>query len=151
MLADRKFALVAFFGLSVLTTVFGQAPSAARPSARRSVWDGVYSVEQAERGGSLYNKECASCHEGGEEAPSLQGATFVATWNGQSVDDLFENIRHNMPPNDPGHLSKQQYADVVTHIFSVNKFPVGKAELPVEAEVMKNIQILQYAPSGRKN
>ena len=31
-------------------------------SETRSVWDGVYTEEQAKRGEELYRKECASCH-----------------------------------------------------------------------------------------
>src|SRR6266699_3119708 len=42
--------------------------------ATASVWDGIYSAEQAKRGESLYAKECASCHgallEGRGQAPA---------------------------------------------------------------------------------
>src|SRR5579862_6619407 len=55
----------------------------------RSVWDGVYSQDQAGRGKALYTKECAGCHgtelTGGEEAPPLTGGAFTANWNGLSV------------------------------------------------------------------
>src|ERR1700677_4631375 len=30
-----------------------------------SVWDGVYTAEQADRGKALYGKQCASCHGAG--------------------------------------------------------------------------------------
>jgi len=30
----------------------------------RSVWDGVYTAEQAKRGQPLYVKSCGSCHAG---------------------------------------------------------------------------------------
>jgi len=33
----------------------------AQPS-ERSVWDGVYTAEQAKRGEALYANNCASCH-----------------------------------------------------------------------------------------
>ena len=47
----------------------------------RSVWDGVYSADQAKRGQERYNAQCASCHgqtlEGGESAPPLAGGEFL--------------------------------------------------------------------------
>ena len=45
-----------------------------------SVWDGVYTDEQAKRGTPLYSQFCASCHgpdlTGGEMAPALAGGDF---------------------------------------------------------------------------
>jgi S-disulfanyl-L-cysteine oxidoreductase SoxD len=113
--------------------------------ADRSVWDGVYSEEQANRGESLYQKECSRCHgvslTGGEEAPPLAGGAFLANWNGTTAGDLFERIRTTMPPDAPGRLSRQQQADVLGHVFRANGFPAGKSELPRETEILKQIRI----------
>jgi mono/diheme cytochrome c family protein len=110
----------------------------------RSVWDGVYSEDQAKRGSELYAKQCASCHgaelTGGESAPALVGDGFLSNWNGTTVGDLFERIRKSMPQDDPGKLSRQQNADILAFIFSVNKFPVGKTDLDRETEVLKLIK-----------
>ena len=35
---------------------------AQEPAESRSVWDGVYTEEQAKRGEQLYRKECGTCH-----------------------------------------------------------------------------------------
>ena len=60
----------------------------------RSVWDGVYTAEQAKRGEGLYTQHCAACHGGtllgAEEAPALTGFEFGANWNGLTLGDLFE-------------------------------------------------------------
>ena len=52
----------------------------------RSVWDGVYTAEQAKRGQPLYVKACGSCHagdlSGGESAPPLAGGEFMSNWTG---------------------------------------------------------------------
>ena len=37
-------------------------------------------------------------------------------------------------------MSRQQIADVLTYIFSVNKIPAGKTELPRQAEMLNLIQ-----------
>jgi S-disulfanyl-L-cysteine oxidoreductase SoxD len=123
------FVMIAF-GLAAQTT--------------RSVWDGVYSEDQAKRGSALYAKQCASCHgaelTGGESAPALVGDGFLSNWNGTTVGDLFERIRKSMPQDDPGKLSRQQNADILAFMFSANKFPTGKTDLDRETEVLKLIK-----------
>jgi cytochrome c len=111
----------------------------------RSVWEGVYNDEQAKRGQALYNKECAKCHgdelSGGESAPPLAGAEFLSNWNGLTVGDLFERTRISMPQDKPGKLSRQQNSDILAYMFTFNRFPAGKTELPQQAEVLKQIRI----------
>jgi mono/diheme cytochrome c family protein len=120
----------------------------------RSVWDGVYTAEQAKRGQPLYQQHCASCHteqlSGGEEAPDLTGGAFLRSWNGATANDLFEKIRVSMPQNRPGSLSRQNNADVVAYIFSVNQFPAGKTELAHEAEQLKQIRFESAKPAEKK-
>jgi mono/diheme cytochrome c family protein len=111
----------------------------------RSVWDGVYTTDQAKRGQELYAKQCASCHgddlSGGESAPPLTGVAFLANWTGLTVGDLFERTRVSMPQNDPGKLSRQQNADIVAYMLSMNRFPAGKAELEKDTDVLKQIRL----------
>jgi S-disulfanyl-L-cysteine oxidoreductase SoxD len=116
----------------------------AAEAESRSVWDGVYTDEQAKRGEAVYRKECASCHgdslAGGESAPPLTGGAFLANWNGLTLGDLFDRIRKTMPQNSPGKLSRQQNADVLAFALSANKFPMGKAELSRQSEFLKEIR-----------
>ena len=111
----------------------------------RSVWDGVYSSDQAKRGKELYGKQCASCHSddlsGGESAPPLTGAAFLANWTGLTVGDLFERTRVSMPQNDPGKLSRQQNADIIAFMLSMNRFPAGKSDLEKDTDVLKQIRL----------
>ena len=113
--------------------------------ASRSVWDGVYTAEQAARGAALYANACASCHGtalgGGESAPPLTGGEFSSNWNGLTVGDLFERIRTTMPADRPGRLTREQDADIVAYMLSVSEFPPGKAELSRQTEVLKQIRI----------
>ncbi len=116
----------------------------ALTAAMQSVWDGVYTSEQAKRGHPIYNKYCASCHgdqlTGGEDSPPLTGGAFLANWNGLTVGDLFERIRVSMPQNRPGRLTRQQNADVLAYLLSANQFPAGESELPTETERLKQIR-----------
>jgi mono/diheme cytochrome c family protein len=122
----------------------------AQPASSRSVWDGVYTLEQAKRGEPLYAQHCGSCHgvalEGGEMAPPLAGGAFNANWNGLSMGDLFERTRISMPQSSPGSLSRPQYTDILAFMLSSGSFPEGKSELPRETEALKEILFQSEKP-----
>jgi mono/diheme cytochrome c family protein len=87
--------------IPVATLMVLQSTVRAQPT--KSVWDGVYTQAQADRGKQGYAEQCASCHgpelTGGEMAPALAGGEFLAGWDGLTVGDLFERIRISMPQN----------------------------------------------------
>lgn len=116
----------------------------------RSVWDGVYTDDQAKRGSKIYAEECAVCHgpelSGGEEAPPLVGAGFLSNWTTLTVGDLFERIRTTMPASNPGTLTRVEIADITAFLLSSNRFPAGKAELDRQTEVLKQIRINAEPP-----
>ena len=120
------------------------AIAAFTQDATRSVWDGVYTGDQAKRGQPLYLKHCASCHgdqlSGGEQAPPLAGGEFLSNWDGLPLGDLFERIRRSMPQDHPGKLSRQENADILAYMLAVNRFPEGKTELATATEQLKLIQ-----------
>jgi len=113
--------------------------------ATRSVWDGVYTTDQAKRGQELYGRECAACHgsdlSGGESAPPLAGAGFLSNWTGLTVGDLFDRTQKSMPQNTPGKLSRAQNADIIAYMLSANRFPEGKNDLDQQVEALKQIRI----------
>jgi mono/diheme cytochrome c family protein len=130
----------------VLTGLLGaMAAAAAQTPANRTVWDGVYSDDQAKRGLDVYKDRCISCHmeslDGGGVAASLVGNDFMGDWTGKSVGDLFRKTMLTMPADDPGGLKPEQLADCLAYIFSKNKFPSGQTELPNDAEALKLIRI----------
>ncbi len=150
-----KIAAVAIVGLAAVSTLYSVLRAQDAPSESRSVWDGVYTQEQAERGHSLYSQYCAECHGdtlgGGEIAPPLAGGDFLSNWNGLTVGDLFERIRRSMPKDDPGRLSRQQKADILTYIFNFNKFPAGKTELAHDTELLNQIRIEAAKPDPKND
>ena len=162
----RKVDPVGLFSAIVLLASIGVSPFFLRAQPQpyprqetssaesRSVWDGVYTEEQAKRGEELYRKQCASCHAetltGGESAPPLSGGAFLSNWNGLTVGDLFDRIRKTMPLNTPGKLTRQQNADILAFVFSVNKFPSGKSELQNKTELLKEIRVEMTKPDPKK-
>src|SRR6266566_5629112 len=154
-----RFSVLAIIGVAALAAATlraqtpTQAPATQTPAtqppaagaAAGTTKDGVYTDDQAKRGETVYQSECAACHgpelTGGEMAPPLTGAEFIANWNDMSVGDLFERIRVSMPANNPGALSRQQNADVVSFLLKFDKYPAGQSELPPQTEPLKTIKI----------
>ena len=128
----RAFSLLFFAACSIAAT-------------SRSVWDGVYTKAQAGRGLARYREECAKCHAenlmGGEDAPALAGDEFLPKWTGQTAGDLFELIRKTMPSEDPGSLSRREYADILAYLLGSNGFLAGEKELGNELAALKEIPI----------
>jgi len=124
-----------------LTGAFCRTLTAQAP---KSVWDGVYTEGQAQRGEGNYHKLCASCHGddllGEGQTPPLSGNDFKANWNGQTVDDLFEEVQAAMPADHPGSLTREQNADIIAFLLKSNQFPAGKSELLPDAASLKQIK-----------
>src|SRR5262249_4476408 len=124
----------------------------AAPAATgaRTVWDGVYTEEQAKRGEAIYRQSCAACHGdallGREMASPLTGPVFNSNWNGVMLGDLMERMRLTMPQTSPGSLSRQENADVLAYILSVGGFPAGDKELARQTEILNTIRFLAIRP-----
>jgi len=157
-----EIAAVAVIGLAAIGALYWTSDThgadfqdpPATSSQPHSVWDGVYTKEQAKRGGQLYRAQCAACHgemlTGGEAAPPLAGGEFLSNWNGLTVGDLFERIRISMPQDHPGRLSRQDNADILSYVLSANKFPAGKTELQRQTEALKEIRLEAAKPDEKK-
>jgi S-disulfanyl-L-cysteine oxidoreductase SoxD len=140
------FGVLAVIWLAGVTQFSARAEqAAAAPGASKTVWDGVFSQEQADRGAAAYKTACSECHgndlAGDGFAPALSGSDFMGNWNELSVGDLFERIRISMPPSGPSAVTPAQKADIVAHLMSANKFPAGTTELEPKTEVLKGIKI----------
>jgi hypothetical protein len=117
---------------------------------KRTVWDGVYTAAQAERGSTAYAQTCASCHaedlRGRSTAPSLIEESFLFLWSDKSVGDLFERTRMLMPSDRPGSLPAGTYADIMAFIAQKNGFPPGSTELGTDVGALKQILITEKRP-----
>ena len=127
----------------------GGAVLAATVQSGTSVWDGVYTEEQATRGQKEYQRECAQCHLddllGDGIAPALIGMPFHFRWSDLSVGDMFVAIRTTMPEGAPASLSRRGYSDIVSYLLRVNEFPAGDTELPTDVTELEQI-IIQVEP-----
>jgi mono/diheme cytochrome c family protein len=151
---NAKITAVAVVVLGALGAFYPALHAQEDASSSRSVWDGVYTEEQAKRGQPLYTQHCASCHgdslTGGEMAPPLVGGEFLSNWNGLTVGDLFERIRTTMPLSKPGKLSRDVNSDITAYMLNFAQFPAGQAELPRDTQLLKQIKIEATKPEKKQ-
>lgn len=129
---------------AVCAVALGQALFAAPHSAqysdgdRRSAWNGVYTTEQARRGETQYDEQCAACHQfdlqgDGLDIPSLASDEFRDDWDGKTLRQLFDLLSTSMPQQDPGSLEPAVYADILAYILEKNAFPAGGQPLTTDS------------------
>jgi S-disulfanyl-L-cysteine oxidoreductase SoxD len=134
-------ALGALLGALIAPLDAGEAVQ----TSPRTVWDRVYSDEQAKRGESLYLDECGRCHaetlSGGDFGPPVVGASFWEQWDGKPLTEVFARIRETMPQDNPGRLDASQSADVLAFLMKANGFPSGPAPLGSESASLNTITV----------
>jgi len=121
----------AFLRLCVLFSIAGSG-SVSPAAPQKTVLDGVYTSQQAERGQAGYAAQCASCHRadlGGFSGPPLKGDVFMDRWREFNLDVLFGLIKNTMPATNPGGLSEAAYLDITAYMLQANEIPPGPKEL----------------------
>jgi len=118
-----------------------------------SVWDGVFTEAQAERGQAVYPGPCGLCHgrrlDGAPDdpdmlsTPSLARARFLRIWEGRSLATLFEYTRATMPEANPESLDDQEYVDIIAYMLSVSGMPAGDDELEPDSQSLARFIIRQ--------
>lgn len=116
-----------------------EATAAEEPAGPEAM--SYYTPEQADRGESTYQSTCSFCHA----TSQFSGTTFMRSWGGAPVDQLYQLIASTMPYDSPGSMSRQQYTDVVAYILSLNDLPAGDTELPSDTEALSQIRIEEPA------
>jgi cytochrome c len=115
-------------------------------AADRTVWDGVYSSAQADRGKGDYQAFCASCHsddlsgaqDSSQRAPALKGSRLMSR---KDLGSLFAYIRKWMPADDRGSLDDKTTIDIVAWILQQNSFPAGAEDLKADPEALSKISL----------
>jgi mono/diheme cytochrome c family protein len=114
-------------GLSPVTTeeVAALMEEVADPDAPelRSIWDGVYTREQAARG------------------QQMARAYFLRVWDGRTLGSFFTYSKWTMPQANPGFLPDEDYAAIVAYALSLTGAPAGSTPLPTSARELGYIMI----------
>ena len=139
--------VVVALGTFVVAQGLSVAMRAQEPPKKQSIWDGVYTDQQAKRGETTYGRACEACHGADlsgdpvQEVPSLVWDAFLAQWSDRTVKDLYETIKRSMPRDAPGSLNARAYADVIAYMLQSNRIPSGMKELSLNPDAQSLIVI----------
>lgn len=129
-------------------TVNVQAGAAQQPTAAadKKIWDGVYTMAQAERGRPRFEASCIRCHNtqliGSERGPALKGNGFWSKYENDSLASLYTLIRDTMPRDGgAGVVSDEVKIDILAYILMRNDVPPGSEELKLNANALEGIKI----------
>jgi mono/diheme cytochrome c family protein len=123
----------AVYALRATTQADGAAATPSRGAA--GTVPVSFTADQVVSGAEIYDRRCADCHgstlDNGEfgGAP-LNGAYFRQHWGGGTVAALVAFAKAKMPPDRPGSLTDQNYADLTAFLLDANGYPKGDKELP---------------------
>jgi mono/diheme cytochrome c family protein len=105
-----------------------------------SAADGVYTTEQATRGERTARTSCFPCHTPAEWSdPGL-----IDMSSGGDLGEMYQFIRSQMPPNNPGGLRSDQYANVFAYMLKLRGASPGETELPGDPDELRRV----FAPPG---
>jgi mono/diheme cytochrome c family protein len=105
-----------------------------------------FTADQVGRGSDIYADRCVQCHgdtlDNGEfgGAP-LNGKYFKQHWGGGSVAALVAYMKAKMPPDRPGSLTDQSYADLASFLLDNNDYPKGDKELPPDTASQQKLSL----------
>jgi mono/diheme cytochrome c family protein len=105
-----------------------------------------FTADQVTRGSDIYADRCVQCHgdtlDNGEfgGAP-LNGKYFKQHWGGGTAAGLVAFMKAKMPPDRPGSLTDQSYADLTAFLLDSNDYPKGDKELPPDAPSQQKLSL----------
>lgn len=96
----------------------------------------VYTAVQAEAGEAVFRGTCGNCHS----TSQFLGPSFDVVWAGRRVFEFFDQLRSTMPLDNPGGLSRAEYAGVIAYILKLNDYPAGDVPLPEDDESLRKLK-----------
>jgi mono/diheme cytochrome c family protein len=132
--------------LLVLSAALPLALTAARAQDAAATTPATFTQAQVEGGRASYSQFCVDCHganhdDGEFGGAPLKGTAFKDKWFGVTADALYGFVSTAMPPDRPGKLNPQTYADLVAYILSRNGVQPGASELPSDLEKLATLTV----------
>jgi len=153
MATTPRHALAVAGGVLLAAVVCAGTPSRALAAGQhfqpfKTVWTGVYTREQADRGKSAAAQTCSRCHgvdlKGGT-APGLTRAAFFDRWHDLKLLDTIVYIQSAMPHGHDFFVSSDSARDIVAFMLQESGVPAGHEPTPKDAEALANILITRPA------
>jgi S-disulfanyl-L-cysteine oxidoreductase SoxD len=124
-----------------MATIASAAPMTAsayqQTDTARTSMDGVYTTAQATSGSDVFAAQCRSCH-----SPTVHsGPAFRTKWFGHTLGELYGYMRREMPKNDPGSMSDDDYAKALAYLLRINGMPAGTRMLSSDSATLHRIRL----------
>ena len=106
----------------------------------------TFTADQVTTGSDIYSERCVQCHgdklDNGEfGGAALNGQYFKKHWGGGSVAALVAYMKAKMPPDRPGSLTDQSYANLAAFLLDSNDYPKGGEELPSDTAAQQKLTL----------
>lgn len=124
------------FRMPALCAALCSAVLSVHSAAEVTLKDGVFTKAQAEKGKTVYEKNCAQCHVTDFYVDKLKA------FNQAPLSDFFYLVSDTMPQDRPGALYPEEYANAFAYIFSALGYPAGEKALNPEDGSMDEILIV---------
>jgi mono/diheme cytochrome c family protein len=98
----------------------------------------VYTTSQSAQGRQLYLLACVSCHSPGDHT----GGKFWTEMVGKTLGEFFGYLRSNMPKDNAGSISDDDYVNVTAYILQLNTMPAGERLLPADSATLAKIRVV---------
>jgi mono/diheme cytochrome c family protein len=130
------------------TKPLGAAPAQKSTANPDETVPPAFTDAQVSRGHTAYDGNCAECHgpnlnDGEFGGAPLNGSYFRDHWGGLTVDALYGFLSSAMPPDRPGRLSPQTYADITAFILERNGYKSGSQELTPDLDAQSKMALSQ--------
>jgi mono/diheme cytochrome c family protein len=114
----------------------GVLPEPQDPAPVAEPTQATFTAEQATRGQRTFTTICATCHGRNE----FTGPIFALTWKEEPVGNLYEFVSTNMPQDQPGSLTPEEYAAVIAYVLQLNGLTPGQRELPADPRLLGSMR-----------
>ncbi|MCX5756613.1 MAG: cytochrome c [Gemmatimonadetes bacterium] len=114
------------------------AKAAAQGADSLTTLSKIYTAVQAAKGKDAFDTTCLSCHKPVE----LAGYKFWSGLVGRPLGEFFGYIRSNMPQDNPGSITDEDYAGITAYILQLNTMPAGERPLPGDSVSLAKIRVV---------
>ncbi len=139
--------------LGLLIAVGSALSAGVAPSFQPSptIWRGVYSKEEADRGKQTAAKLCGACHgpelRGMPRAPALTGPRFFDRWHDLRLIDLIAWIQSAMPGDHGFFVPAKETREIVGYVLRESGVPAGAEPISNDVNVLNQILITRKPAS----
>lgn len=118
----------------------------AAPAPQEASVPLAFTQEQADRGHAIYRRSCQDCHganlnDGEFGGAPLNGQYFSRHWGSGKAAALYGYMRAKMPPDRPGKLNPQTYADLTAFLLVRNGYQPSQTELPPDPDALAHMDL----------